>query len=68
MVVNPELADQLLARVSSLRRATSRRSAAASPIGSLDALDRFQPPGSDRVHELLVVVLVLVGVALARSR
>ena len=29
-----------------------------------DALDCFQPPGSDRLDELLVVLLVLVGVAL----
>ena len=31
---------------------------------SLDALERFQMAGSDRVHERLIVALVLVSVAL----
>src|SRR6188472_3725589 len=34
------------------------------PAGWSDALDRFQLSGTDRVHELLVVLLVLIGVPL----
>ena len=36
----------------------------AGPIGSFNALGCFQPSGPDRVDELLVVALVLVGIAL----
>ena len=41
-----------------------RRRPAASPTGSSEAFEGFQPPGSDRVDELLVVLFVLVGVPL----
>src|SRR5437016_2693232 len=35
--------------------------------GVLDALGRFQAPGFDGLQEFLVVLLVLVGVALAEA-
>src|SRR5215475_66631 len=53
-------------------RSLARRSAGAVPDAAAstprpirsDAFEGFQPPGLDRLHELLVVLFVLVGVTL----